>query len=102
MEPVKGGSLVQIPAKVERMFRQKQQGLSNASWAIRFAASLDHVLVVLSSMSNLEQVEDNTSYMENFVPLDQEEQESVQKAVAVIRGQREADCIACGKYAERC
>jgi predicted aldo/keto reductase-like oxidoreductase len=102
MEPVKGGSLVQVPAEVEQMFRQKQPDLSNASWAIRFAASLDHVLVVLSGMSNLEQVEDNTSYMENFVPLDQEEQEIVQKAAAVIRSQREVDCISCGKCTEVC
>ena len=102
MEPVKGGSLVQVPTEVEQMFRQKQPVLSNASWAIRFAASLDHVLVVLSGMSNLEQVQDNTSYMENFISLDQEEQEIVQKAVTMIRGQREVDCIACGKCAEVC
>lgn len=102
MEPVKGGSLVQVPAEVEQMFRQKQPDLSNASWAIRFAASLDHVLVVLSGMSNMEQVEDNTSYMENFVPLDQEEQEIVQKAAAVIRSQREVDCISCGKCTQVC
>lgn len=99
MEPVKGGSLVQVPMEVEQMFRQKQPVLSNASWAIRFAASLDHVLVVLSGMSNLEQVEDNTSYMENLISLDQEEQEIVQKAVTMIRGQREVDCIDCGKCA---
>ena len=79
MEPVKGGSLVNVPEEAQKLFREKRPEFSNASWGIRFAASLDHVLVVLSGMSTLEQVEDNTSYMENFVPLDEEEEKIVEK-----------------------
>lgn len=102
MEPVKGGSLVQVPKEVEQAFRAKQPDLSNASRAIRFAANLDHVLVVLSGMSTLEQVEDNTSYMENFVPLDEEERQIVRKAAQTIRSERTIDCTACGACSEVC
>lgn len=102
MEPVKGGSLVNVPEEAEKMFRTKQPELSNASWAIRFAASLDHVLVVLSGMSDMAQVEDNTSYMENFEPLTQEEFKIIEKVNEIIRSQKEVDCIACGRCTEEC
>ena len=66
MEPVKGGTLANVIEPVEKMFREKDPNASMASWAIRFVASLDNVMVVLSGMSDEAQVEDNTSYMENF------------------------------------
>ena len=102
MEPVKGGQLVHLPAEAEQLMRRKQPELSIASWGIRFAASLDHVLVVLSGMSTMEQVEDNTSYMEHFVPLDQEEQEIIQKTAAILRAKTEIDCTNCGKCTQVC
>ena len=102
MEPVKGGSLVNVPEEAQKLFREKRPELSNASWGIRFTASLDHVLVVLSGMSTLEQVEDNTSYMENFVPLDEEEEKIVEKVNQIIRSQKEIDCSACGLCMEKC
>ena len=63
MEPVKGGTLAKVPAGVEAMFKQARPELSAPSWAIRFAASLDNVMVVLSGMSDLAQMRDNMSYM---------------------------------------
>ena len=73
MEPVKGGTLAKVPEEAEKLFRAYDPGRSVPSWAIRFAASLPNVMVVLSGMSSLEQMEDNLSYMENFVPLYEEE-----------------------------
>ena len=73
MEPVKGGTLAKVPAGAEHILRELDPGASPASWAVRFAASLDGVLAVLSGMSDLEQVEDNTGYMQNFKPLTSEE-----------------------------
>lgn len=73
MEPVKGGTLAKVPAGAERIFRDLDAKASSASYAVRFAASLDGVLTVLSGMSNLEQVEDNTGYMHDFQPLTSEE-----------------------------
>jgi len=59
MEPVKGGTLAKVPEEVEEMFRTADPSRSIPSWAIRFAASRKNVVMVLSGMSNLEQVEDN-------------------------------------------
>ena len=79
MEPVKGGTLARVPESVEKMFRDARPEMSISSWAIRFAASQEHVMMVLSGMSNMEQLLDNTSYMADFQPLSAEEQALVKK-----------------------
>ena len=77
MEPVKGGTLVNVPEAVEQHFKAKDPNMSVASWAIRFAASHENVKMVLSGMGNIDMVDDNTSYMKDFVPLTDEEKEYV-------------------------
>ena len=96
MEPVKGGSLVEVPAEAQKIFDDLGGG-SNASYAIRFAASFDNVMMVLSGMSNMEQMEDNISYMKDFKPLSQEEFEAVFKVRDIINAQGLVPCTAC-KY----
>ena len=85
MEPVKGGTLAKVPAGAEHIFRDLDPKASPASWAVRFAASLDGVLTVLSGMSNLEQVEDNTGYMQDFQPLTSEEHRALDAVKAEYR-----------------
>jgi len=102
MEPVKGGALAKVPEKIETMFRQKQPSLSDASWAIRFAASPDNVMMVLSGMSNMEQLEDNISYMEHFTPLDTEEQKIIADAIRIFDADTAVDCTNCGKCKSVC
>ena len=63
MQPVKGGMLAQVPDGVRSEMEQMRPGMTPASWAVRFGAGLEGVIVVLSGMSNLQQIEDNTSYM---------------------------------------
>ena len=77
MEPVKGGMLAEPPQTIRDIFRSAEPDASMASWAVRYAASLDGILTVLSGMSNVEQMEDNLSYMKDFQPLTKEEQETV-------------------------
>ena len=95
MEPVKGGSLANLPAEAARLFEEKAPGKSAASWAIRFAASHENILTVLSGMSNEEQVMDNIATMQDFVPLTDEEKSLTQRAAANIRKDIAIPCTAC-------
>ena len=94
MEPVKGGSLVNLPAKADRILRGLNGG-SNASYALRFAASFPNMAMVLSGMSNMEQMEDNLSAMRDFVPLSEAEKEAVQKVCDIFRGLNLVPCTGC-------
>lgn len=102
MEPVRGGALADVPEKVKMMFKNADSHLSVASWAIRFAASLDNVMMVLSGMSNLEQVLDNTDYMQEFKPLTKSEMEMALFAGQIISGQAKIACTGCAYCIERC
>lgn len=97
MEPLKGGSLVRLPEKAVKILKEANPSASLASWGIRFAASLDNVMVVLSGMSNLEQMEDNISYMKDFQPLSEAELKTIQKTVGIIQDSIAIPCTAC-KY----
>ena len=102
MEPVKGGTLANVPAEVEALFKAHDPKASPASWAVRFAASLPGVMMVLSGMSNLQQMEDNLSYMEDFQPLTDEETAMVQKAAKIITNQIAVPCTGCSYCTEGC
>ena len=94
MEPVRGGSLVNLPADAQAILDELHGG-SNASYAIRFAASFKNIRVVLSGMSNLEQMEDNLSYMADFKPLNEEEFAAVEKVCGVFRSMNMIPCTSC-------
>ena len=95
MEPVKGGFLAQPPASVEKILTEANPDVSAASWAIRFAASLDGIITVLSGMSDEAQMADNLSYMGDFKPLSESEQAVIRKAQAAIAAIDSIPCTGC-------
>ena len=102
MEPVKGGTLAHVPQAVEKLFQERDPNLSVASWAVRFAASLPGVMMVLSGMSDLAQMRDNLSYMEEFQPLTQEEMAMCEQAAELINAQIAIPCTGCSYCTEGC
>ncbi len=94
MEPVKGGSLVNLPADADKILRNLNGG-SNASYALRFAASFPNMAMVLSGMSNMEQMKDNLSAMRDFVPLNDDEREAVRQVCEIFHGLNLVPCTSC-------
>jgi predicted aldo/keto reductase-like oxidoreductase len=102
MEPVKGGRLARPPKEVMDLFTAYSKDASPASWAIRFAASLEGVLTVLSGMSNVAQMKDNLSFMKDFKPLNPEEQKIIQKAQEIIGHSAAIPCTSCHYCTTNC
>ena len=102
MEPVKGGTLAKVPAAAEALMKAAEPALSIPSWAIRFAATQENVMVVLSGMSTLEQMQDNVSYMENFKPLTEAEIALTHKTADMINGQIAVPCTGCSYCTDGC
>ena len=102
MEPVKGGTLANVPPAVRGLFKSNDPDASIPSWAIRFAAGLEGVMMVLSGMSNMEQLLDNTSYMSDFKPLTPEQLDLLPRAVALMRSDSAIPCTACAYCLDGC
>jgi len=102
MEPIRGGNLSDPPPSVQALLREADPEASFASWALRFAASLDNVITVLSGMSDIEQMEDNLATMEYFKPLDAGEQAIIEKARDIISAIPEVPCTGCNYCLEGC
>ncbi len=102
MEPIKGGALANPIPQVQEIFKKANPDLSCASWAIRYVASLEGIITVLSGMSNLAQMEDNLSYMKDFHPLTEAEQQVIVAARAALDAVDTIKCTACHYCTEGC
>ena len=102
MEPVKGGKLANLPEEAAALLRQAHPDWSPASWAIRFAASLEGVLVVLSGMSNQEQLLENTGFMDAPAPLTDGERAILEGTAGVLSALPAIPCTACRYCVDGC
>ena len=102
MEPVKGGNLADLPESVASIFRAADPTVSQSSWALRYAASLDGLVTVLSGMSTLAQMEDNLATMKAFRPLDAQEREVIGEAVRALNAIEHIPCTGCEYCVKGC
>ncbi len=102
MEPVKGGSLSNLPESVASVFKKADPEASLSSWAVRYAASLEGLVTVLSGMSNMEQMEDNLKTMKAFKPLNEAEYAVVAEAVKALEAIERIPCTKCSYCTKDC
>lgn len=102
MEPVKGGTLASLHGEPANILKSIDEKASFASFAIRFAASLPNVFMVLSGMSDEEQLKDNVSYMENFIPLSDDEQAAIVKVREELAKMVAIGCTKCRYCVDDC
>ena len=102
MEPVKGGILAEPIDTVKEIFDKADKNKSYASWAIRYVASKDNILSVLSGMSSLKQMQDNLSFMKDFKPLDESEYEIIKQVQEAINNDKSIACTACHYCTQGC
>lgn len=102
MEPIKGGTLAKVPQRAAELLKGAEPDKSIPSWAIRFAASHEGVKMVLSGMSTLAQLDDNTSYMQDFTPFTPAEYDLVKKVVGIINEAITVPCTACHYCTKGC
>ena len=98
MEPVKGGSLVNLPAEAKALL----PGGSPASYAIRYAAGFEGIFMVLSGMSDQAQMDDNISYMKDFKPLTEDEQNRIAQVRTLYQAQHKIPCTGCRYCVDGC
>lgn len=102
MEPVKGGTLANLAPEAAAVLKGLNPEASYASFAVRYAASLEQVFMVLSGMSDFAQLADNTSYMREFTPLSEEEQTGISRVVEELSKLPTIACTKCRYCVDGC
>ena len=102
MEPVKGGTLANLAPEAAELLKAQDANASYASFAVRYAASLENVFMVLSGMSDYDQLMDNASYMKEFKPLSKSEQERIEKVVETLSKLPTIACTKCRYCVDGC
>ena len=97
MEPVKGGALATLPEDCAELLKSIRPDMSVASWAVRYCASLDNIITVLSGMSNIEQMKDNLSYMQDLEKLNDTERKALDEVTKKLDKIPQIPCTSC-KY----
>ena len=102
MEPIKGGLLADTPKPIADILNSADASASSASWALRFTASLDGVITILSGMNSLEQMYDNIATIKNFKPLSQNDHDIIAKVIEKYRSIPRIPCTGCRYCVDDC
>ena len=102
MEPVRGGTLAKLPPKAEELMKAAHPDWTIASWAIRFAAGLENVKVVLSGMTHMDQVVDNVKTMKEMEPLSADDMKVLDRVLEIIHATNAISCTGCAYCAPGC
>lgn len=101
MEPVKGGSLANLPKEISKKFQESGKNISLAAWAFRWVGSHDNVMTILSGMSDEAQVEDNLNTFNNFEKLNDDEQNLITEVREILENKVKNGCTGC-RYCMPC
>lgn len=102
MEPVKGGALANLMPEIAKPMTDMAPDMSQSSWALRFAASLEGVMMVLSGMSNIDQMKDNVSFMSDFKPLTDAEYAAIDEVRELLKKTDHVPCTNCQYCVKDC
>lgn len=102
METVGGGRLSALPKEAQELYENIRPGKSASSWAIKFAASLPNVAVMLSGMNTMEQLEDNVRQCSDNCAISQKEERAMERVVNIIRSKNAIPCTGCRYCVSEC
>lgn len=102
MEPVRGGKLANLNPAAQALLRAAHPDWTDASWALRFVRSLSNVQVVLSGMSNMEQIIDNVATFSDSTPFTEADEKTLMEACDLFRQHLQVPCTACRYCCDDC
>lgn len=102
MEPLRGGKLASLPEKYEKMLKEKRPNETVPAWSFRFLQSIPSVTVVLSGMSNMQQLKDNIATMNTFDPLNAEELAVLDTIAKEMTSIKSLPCTGCRYCTSHC
>ncbi len=95
MEPIKGGTLASFSDDIEKIYKDYAPQKSIASWALRYVASLEGVMTILSGMSNAQQMNDNLDTMTHFEKINNEEAKLIKQVTDQVLSYPTIPCTKC-------
>ncbi len=102
MEPVRGGSLVNLKPEHEEKLKALRPEITNAEWAFRFLQTLPEVVVTLSGMSNFEQLKENIATYETNKPLNDAEFTTLLNIAKEMTEKNILPCTSCRYCTSHC
>ena len=102
MEPVRGGRLTQLLPEQEARLKALRPQETQAGWAFRFLQGIEGVTMVLSGMSNMEQLAENIKIFSHPEPLNDQEQQTLQEIAREMIAANAVPCTGCSYCVDYC